>query len=389
MKKAALVTCYFKHNYGSMLQAYATQLVMDKLGVENETVDISNINGEIRKDKIKYFLKASFTSDILLSKIGMVRNIFIKKWNRGQYGDLSRLRDEKFDSFVTQYIRLSRAYKSKSELSEVCEDTYHTVVVGSDQLWLPANIEADYYTLNFVPEQVNKIAYATSFGMSSLPKHSIEKAKKFLERINYLSVREDSGQLLIRDIANIEVPIVCDPTLLFTGEEWMHIQNEEAIEKEPYIFCYFLGNNFGHREFAIRLREKTGYKIVALLHLDEYVEKDCDYADVTPYDVGPSEFLNYLRNARYVCTDSFHGSVFSNLYHKEFYTFRRYTRKTKQSTNSRIENLLKQLGLEERLLIGNENIEECMNGKIDYLEVEKKIEAMRQISYEYLQQALK
>ena len=74
MKKTAIVSCYFQHNYGSMLQAYATQMALDKLGYENETIDISGFNGEIKKVKLLYFAKASLTSDILLSKLGMAKN---------------------------------------------------------------------------------------------------------------------------------------------------------------------------------------------------------------------------------------------------------------------------------------------------------------------------
>ena len=79
MKKTAIVSCYFQHNYGSMLQAYATQMALDKLGYENETIDISGFNGEIKKAKLLYFAKASLTSDILLSKLGMAKNVLIKK----------------------------------------------------------------------------------------------------------------------------------------------------------------------------------------------------------------------------------------------------------------------------------------------------------------------
>ena len=85
MKKTAIVSCYFQHNYGSMLQAYATQMALDKLGYENETIDISGFNGEIKKVKLLYFAKASLTSDILLSKLGMAKNVLIKKFSKNQF----------------------------------------------------------------------------------------------------------------------------------------------------------------------------------------------------------------------------------------------------------------------------------------------------------------
>lgn len=388
MKKTAIVSCYFQHNYGSMLQAYATQMALDKLDYENETIDIAGFNHEIKKAKILYFAKASLTSDILISKLGMAKNVLIKKFSKNDYARLSKVRSDRFDAFGKKYFRLSSRYSSKEELGKKCDENYSSVLVGSDQLWLPGNIAADYYTLNFVPTTVNSIAYATSFGQSSLPKDSVKKATIFLKKIKHIGVREESGQKLVKKLAGRNVPVVCDPTLLFTGDEWMKIQKKEPIIKGKYILCYFLGNNPPHREFAEKLKKETGCKIVALTHLDEFVKSDEGYADETPSNIDPADFLNLIRNAEYVCTDSFHCSVFSILYKKEFYTFRRYNRNTRQSTNSRLDTLFKITGIEGRLLAGDEKIVDCLNIKTDFDEAHKKLAGVRQQSYEYLKVAL-
>lgn len=388
MKKTAIVSCYFQHNYGSMLQAYATQMALDKLDYENETIDIAGFNHEIKKAKILYFAKASLTSDILISKLGMAKNVLIKKFSKNDYARLSKVRSDRFDAFGKKYFRLSSRYSSKEELGKKCDENYSSVLVGSDQLWLPGNIAADYYTLNFVPTTVNSIAYATSFGQSSLPKDSAKKATIFLKKIKHIGVREESGQKLVKKLAGRNVPVVCDPTLLFTGDEWMKIQKKEPIIKGKYILCYFLGNNPPHCEFAEKLKKETGCKIVALTHLDEFVKSDEGYADETPYNIDPADFLNLIRNAEYVCTDSFHCSVFSILYKKEFYTFRRYNRNTRQSTNSRLDTLFKITGIEGRLLAGDEKIVDCLNIKTDFDEAHKKLAGVRQQSYEYLKVAL-
>ena len=388
MKKTAIVSCYFQHNYGSMLQAYATQMALDKLDYENETIDIAGFNHEIKKAKILYFAKASLTSDILISKLGMAKNVLIKKFSKNDYARLSKVRSDRFDAFGKKYFRLSSRYSSKEELGKKCDENYSSVLVGSDQLWLTGNIAADYYTLNFVPTTVNSIAYATSFGQSSLPKDSAKKATIFLKKIKHIGVREESGQKLVKKLAGRNVPVVCDPTLLFTGDEWMKIQKKEPIIKGKYILCYFLGNNPPHREFAEKLKKETGCKIVALTHLDEFVKSDEGYADETPYNIDPADFLNLIRNAEYVCTDSFHCSVFSILYKKEFYTFRRYNRNTRQSTNSRLDTLFKITGIEGRLLAGDEKIVDCLNIKTDFDEAHKKLAGVRQQSYEYLKVAL-
>lgn len=388
MKKTAIVSCYFIHNYGSMLQAYATQKLLDKLNIENETINVSGFLGEFRKAQYSYILKSGINSDIFRDRLGKAKNILIKKFLRNDYTSNIKQRDIKFDDFAESIIRKSQVYVSLEDLANKCSDNYGAVLIGSDQLWLPANIAADYYTLNFVPDEMNSVAYATSFGVSTLPGDAAEMARRFLPRIKHISVREHAGQKLIKELTGRTVPVVCDPTLLFTGEEWMEIQQKDRIIEEAYIFCYFIGGTQIHRDFVRRLKKETGLKIVALTHVDHYMKCDEGYADYTPYDIGPSEFLNLIRNASYVCTDSFHSTVFSILYKKEFFEFKRYTQNTKQSTNSRLDTLFDLTGIRGRMLDGNENIQDCLNMKLDYEEVHKKLAAVREESYIYLEKSL-
>lgn len=385
MKKVGVVSCYFKHNYGSMLQAYATQKALDKLGIDNETINIDGFNGEIKRKKIKYFAKASLTSDILRSKAGMAKNVVIRKLSRGDYTIQCRLRDKRFEDFKNKYFRLSSSYGSTHEAGE----NYDCVLVGSDQLWLPVNIAADYYTLSWTPSSTNTISYSTSFGQASLPNNVARQASIFLKNINHVSVRETTGQNLVYYLTGRKVPVVCDPTMLFTGGDWLDIQQQEPICKEPYILCYFLGNNPPHREFAKRLKEKTGCHIIALPHIDEYIKGDEDYADIMDYDVDPADFLNLIRNASYVCTDSFHCTVFSIMYGRQFFTFRRYGYKTQGSTNSRLDTLFSMTGLNNRLLVGDEDIVQCLNICSDFDLVSQKLAEERAKSYSYLETSLK
>ena len=338
MKKVAIVSCYFKYNYGSMLQAFATQKVLDDMNVENETINVSQ-NVDFTKGKNKYYMSQIFNFSFIKAKLGMIKLKLYKKTNSDLRKNI-KIRNEKFKEFE-KFFKLTKPYEKYKELSEACKQKYSSVIVGSDQLWLPVNVIADYYTLNFVPDEINKISYATSFGVSKIPKKYEEKYRKFLKRIDYLSTREQAGVNLIKNLTNREAQLVCDPTLLLDKDEWMTIQKEERIIKDKYIFCYFLGKNIEHRKFVERLKEKTGYKIVSLNHCDEYVKYSDVFADETPYDIGPCEFLNLIKNAEYVCTDSFHGTVFSLINNVEFFTFERFKSKNeKVSTNSRIYSLL-------------------------------------------------
>lgn len=389
-KKVGIASCYYQNNYGSMLQAYATQLALDRMQVKNETIDISGFSKEINRAKYVYFFRAALTSDFLKYKLGNFKNALVRKFSRGEYARQSQIRIEAFRAFREQYIRLSDRWDSKQELSNACAEIYSAVLVGSDQLWLPGNICGDFFTLNFVPEEVNSIAYATSFGQSELPRSIEHKAEFFLRRIKHIGVREEAGARLVQKMTDRRVPIVCDPTLLFTAEEWLQaLSGRIPIKREEdYILCYFLGKNSLHRNFAMRLREYTGLKMIALIHLDERVLCDDYYADSTPFDIGPADFVGLVRDARYVLTDSFHCSVFSILFQKIFFTFRRYSSATKYSTNGRVENLLQQIGLSQRLLEGTEDIATVLEMEIEYNQVLDVVADIRQASYEYLQVAL-
>ena len=322
MKRIALVTCYFHPNYGSELQAYATQKIFDAWAIPNETIRIDGLQKELDAAKTRFYLQRAWDPQILTGTIGRIgRKKLQSLLHKRSFGGKMATRQQKFADFQKRF-RLSPAYGSRAELTTACQN-YSAVLVGSDQLWLPSNIAADYYTLSWVPDGVNKISYATSFGASFLPKPIQQKAREFLPRFQHLSVREQSAVEMIREYTGCTAQLVCDPTLLFTGEEWLDIQPEQPIVGGDYILCYFLGNNRKDRTFAKRLRAATSCKIVALLHLDEYIAADEGYADEMPYGIGPGELLNLIRNARYIVTDSFHGSVFSILYRKTFFTSRR------------------------------------------------------------------
>ena len=374
-----------------MLQAYATQMALDYLGYKNETIDISGFQNELNRAKYLYFAKASFSSGFLPAKAGMAVNAFMKRFSRGEYAAQSRCRSQTFSCFQKEHFRFSPRYDSKKALREQCEKRYETMVVGSDQLWLPGNIAADYYTLNFVPESVNTVACATSFGQSTLPRDSAKKASHFLRRIRHLSVREESGQKLVKELTGRNVPVVCDPVLLFSADTWKEVEKEifsEHTRHGPYIFCYFLGHNTKHRAFAKHLRAETGYRIVTLPHLDEYVRSDEEYADEKFYCAGPGQFIRLIRCASYVCTDSFHCSAFALLYERPLFPFRRYAGKTKLSTNSRLDTLFRLSGADVEILKGDEDIRKCLAREKNGSRAAAGLEAFREYSWNYLQTAL-
>lgn len=385
-KELALITCYFQHNYGSQLQALATEMMCRRMGLDYETIRIDGLRPEINRAKYKYFLSRITDIQTVKDKFATVKKVWAKTTNK-QYAKNLAIRDGFFDRFAEEQFHLSKTYTSKKELGE-CAREYSAFIVGSDQLWLPSNIAADYYTLSYVPDDVKKIAYATSFGVANLPRKQAESARKFLPRFDSIMVREQSGQRLVKELTGKDVPIVCDPTMMFNADEWNELLPTSRRIKENYILCYFLGDNPWQRKWAKQLAEKTGNKIVQLPNLDNYIKSDEGFADYPLYDVDPLDFVALVRDAEYVLTDSFHCTVFSAIFSRQFYTFRRYADDGTASTNSRLYSLLGALGMKDRLVLKNDGVADALTWTPDFVIIQKHILELRSRSTGLIKQAL-
>lgn len=158
--------------------------------------------------------------------------------------------------------------------------------------------------------------------------------------------------------------------------------------KEDYILCYYLGDNENYLKFAKRLKEYWGVKVVGLVHINGYNKNVQAYMDETPFDVNPFQFINLIKHARCVLTDSFHCSVFSILFEKEFFAFKRFKDSDTMSTNNRLLTLFKIAGIEGRVVDGTEEINDSLFTKIDHNKVRENLALKRAESMEYLIKAL-
>ena len=236
----------------------------------------------------------------------------------------------------------------------------------------------------FVPDDIEKISIASSFGVGQIPWYQKKRTAHFINRIEHVSMRENRGKEIVKELTGRDVPVVLDPVFLLSKEDWDKYIPEVKVYDEPYIFAYFLGENPLYREEVKMLSKKTGLKIVALRHLDQYVETDESFGDYAPYDVSPDKFLNLIRGAEYICTDSFHGTCFSIINEKKFMIFNRYSDASKVSKNSRIDSLCINLGISERRFVGN--IMSVLD-EIDYHSVNIKLNKLKSETDKYLDKA--
>lgn len=293
-------------------------------------------------------------------------------------------RADAFRTFINNNLFLSRNCTNKKELTALTT-AYDIVLLGSDQVWHPMNLLMNFFTLNFVPDNVKKGAYAPSFGVSIIPESYKKAYRKFINRIECVSCREIAGVKLVKELTGRDVPMVCDPTLLLTSKDWESFLSGKVKIKEKYVLCYFIGDNPNQREVVKEYAKSNNLKIVALLHIDEYIASDEKYADYTPYNVGPAEFLFLVKNADCVMTDSFHASVFSLQFHRNFYTFNRFENKKGNSTSSRIESLLATVNLMDRKVRNGATIKDLSTSNIDFNDVDERLRKFRASSEAYLQ----
>lgn len=386
--KIAIASCPDKVNFGSVLQSWATERAVSGLGYEALTIDKRGLGAEIRRGRRTYYREHLLDLSLYRAKLGFVGHRVRQKVDR-EFGRRMAERLAAFRAFEEGRFAYTPRTSTFVELAEAVSGC-GTVVVGSDQLWLPVNIAGGYFTLEWVEPPVRRVSYATSFGVSELPGRYMRRTAGFLEGFAAVSVREDTGADLVERARGERPAVVCDPTMLLSAGDYRRglVDPAYGVPSEPYVFCYFLGKNVWNRECAKGLARETGCRIVAVAHPDEYVAYDDTYADAYPWGAGPAEWVALLAGARYVCTDSFHGSVFSTLFNVPFFTFRRHEGMGSQSTNSRLDTLLSRIGASGRLCETPEAFRDAMARDVDWASINANVAAYRAESRTWLEAAL-
>ncbi len=293
MKKVAIVTI-IDFNYGNRLQNYALQTVLEKNGVNVETLMFEKLG---IKCKIKRLIQS-----------------YLKK---NRYGAFLRFnRKIHFSNF---------SINSGNELPE----EFEKVIAGSDQIW---NIEfpgiSENCFLAFVPKE-KRFSYAASFGISIEEKYRYLEYPKLLSEFPCISVRERSGAEMIKKLTGKQAEVVLDPVFLLDAKEWEKVAHvSKEMPTRPYIFCYFLGQyTEEYRKRVKKIAEREKCEIFVLKPGLKELEND----------VGPAEFIDLIKNSVAVCADSYHAIVFSMIFGVQSYLFNRED--NQNSMNSRFETL--------------------------------------------------
>ena len=249
--------------------------------------------------------------------------------------------------------------------------------------------DSSVYLLNFVKDDSKKIAYAASVSEDKLSNYSQKAFQNSLKHFKAVSVREKEAVGLLQPLCPTKIEWVLDPTMLLSAEDWNEVC-EERIVPEEYVFCYFLGADKKERKLATEFAKRKGLKLVTFIHLaNHYVAADVHFGDVQIYDVSPEKFLSLVKYAKYVFTDSFHATVFSHIYQKEFFAFSRQGHK---EMGSRLYSLTDILENRDHFCDTKDkaNLQYIMNlPAIDYTKKLPKFEEMKEKSINFLKENLK
>lgn len=364
-----LINFHCADNFGAVLQSYALQEVIKRL----------NFNVEIINFKPKYILDQTKTLtnlSVLLKSFkfhSIIKKILIGaiKYNN------EKSRSDDFSDFREKHLNLSNLeYYTSIELKNNVP-IYDFYITGSDQVWNPVFKEniGDSYFLDFAPEKSIKVSYAASIAQN-VDKRFLDDYKFLINRFNYISIREKSSLNFLGTVTDKEVKVTLDPTLLLDRKEWGNVTKKIKLNQK-YILVYDLEENKEIIDLANKVSLLTGLKVISYSN-SKKIQNSLGFFKYK----GPEEFLGYFENAELVLTNSFHGTVFSIIYQKPFYTIPHTTRGT------RMIDLLNDLNLSDRIIYKAEELK-VIDKLINYIPVKAILEKMRKSSIDYLKTALK
>lgn len=359
------ITCHDVYNHGASLQAFAFQRYLSELGHEVEIIDY-------KPDYLSGHYKLWSVDNSKYDK-PIIKQIYLLAKLSGRLIALRRKR--KFDEFTQKYLRLtSHRYHSNEEL-KVNPPKADVYIAGSDQIWntLFCNGRDAAFYLDFAPKGSKRVAYAASFATKDVVEEYKPFVREMLHGFYSISLRERISLPLLESLGRKDGVTVCDPVFLLSSEQWNKILPAFSIE-EKYLLVYDTENSNKIRDIALSIAEEKKLKIFNISgSRKSYVDKDF-------WASSPIDFVQLIRDAEFVVSNSFHATAFSLIFHREFCVVNR-----SEAINERMLSLLEQYGLQDRLIT---DIAKGLLSSIDYSKVQPKIERDIEASKRYLREAM-
>jgi len=367
--KIGVITFHNSYNCGSMLESYA---MLKKMSEYDSNAEIIDFSSKGQRELYSVFYKNNSIKNIL-------RNILIFPKHR----KIARSY-KAYEKFKNENFKLSQSYLVNKDII----DKYDCVIAGSDQIW---NITIDdfdeAYFLNWV-EKAKKIAYAPSFGSKNILKYSNapDKYREYLNDFDALSIRENNGKKWLQELTGKSAEVLIDPTLFYSSEDYDKILDDSCTPKYEYIFFYCPGFDRKLCDFVKKVSKKYRLPVIVWSTKSYCTKLIFTYGFKLPRYESPSVYLSLIKNAKLVFTTSFHGTIFSTIYHKKFYTLKNGGM---FGDDDRVKTLLAQIGMENRLLIPTFSKESNYLEEVNYAIYDKKILQLRDKAEKYLKSSVK
>lgn len=368
--RAGILTFHNAHNYGAVLQAYALREAIRSLGISCDIINYRNDAIEAQYGIELKHRELYLTKNLKLIIDNVLWNLDIKNMTPSW-----QLQFHSFECFINNILLENHSFKYS--LLDVSHSHYDALIVGSDQIW-NGNLTGGYDPVYFLDFDYDgrKIAYGASTSLGSVKEQDRSFFKRCLDDFDSISVREKELANDLQKSLGIDATTVIDPSFLLDVRDYENLIYKGRLHKTPYIFVYYVIEDAELRKFSKRVSEKLGCEILELHYYKRFWMKD----DNQIADIGPDKFLWYIKNAEAVCTNSFHGVVFSILYRKKFFTT--------AHGNVRINNLL---SLAEPYL----DVSPLRDERTIFLQLNKKsyktstfVEKERKKSFSFLKRAL-
>lgn len=362
-KKIGIITWHYYTNYGSMLQTYALVKTVRSLGYDARVLNYHNP---------KFGHVSSFKT-IIKNILGIIPRTLLSHGLQKLYFPKDRFK---------KFFKETTLVYSTEQLYRQCKD-FNAIICGSDQIWAP-NVFNPVYFLDFVPNGKLKISYAASIGLNNIPENLKNEYKKLLSRIDFISVRESRGKVIIKEICGLDSTVVLDPTLLVRKEDWSELSIAPQFY-EPYIFCYFLRDDHKYSDAVKKFAREHKTKVIGI----SLRKQDKDWMEILDDRyVGPREFLGLIDNASVVITDSYHGTIFSLLFHTQFITFERFNDDETICQNSRLNQLIDNFSIAKNVVKCNQDTVLEIND-IQWEDIDDNLSYLREKSLTFLKNSLR
>jgi len=370
--KIGIITYHRSHNYGAVLQAYGTKTALTALGHDADIIDYwpDYRKGMYDLLDFSFFKKADMS---LVAKLKRSVFVLLALPKRS-------VRYNKFQDFISNKLGVKGPIKYTT--GDKISTGYDAYVFGSDQVWryntYPLHKGFDEVYWGKYPVNAQKITYAASMGTIEMDKSREDFIKKNFGNFKSVSVREDSLKETITSIIpDAKITQVLDPTFLVSKTDWLKIipaSGKKSAKK--YVLFYNLIKSQEAFNLVDRIAAKFGYDIIELNGVVNPLEFSSRYAQTT----GPIDFLSLIAQSEFVVSTSFHGVAFSIIFEKQFYAL------GMKNNSGRVASLLTSLTIPDRLV---DNITPDLDVRIDYNEVNKKLDALREQSINFLKTELK